>query len=234
VPGGGAAAPSSSALRLEGCLPAAAEAVIPCGRAERGVLPSVRQSRPLCLVEVAQWRRQLCGARVCAMHTITDHLVIRPLGGADRDALAEAFTHLSEDTRRRRFGALARRLGERELDQFTDVDHHRHEGLAAVVRGRIVGVAHYIALPGDNATAEIAVAVDDEWQRRGIGGRLIRGLVRRAREEGITRLLAYVGADNRPVLDWIARAGGIAEARDGDALVFTIPLDGSTDTRRAA
>jgi GNAT superfamily N-acetyltransferase len=161
------------------------------------------------------------------MPIITDNLVMRPVSSADRDSLAEAFTRLSEDTRRRRFGALADRLGERELDQFTEIDHHRHEALAAVGRGGIVGVARYVALPGDDVTAELAVAVDDQWQRRGIGGRLIRGLVRRAREEGVTRLLAYVGVDNRPVLDWIARAGGIAEARDSDALVFTIPLDGS-------
>jgi GNAT superfamily N-acetyltransferase len=185
-------------------------------------------------LKVAQWRRHARAATVGGMHTITDNLVIRPVSSADRDALAEAFTRLSEDTRRRRFGALADRLGERELDQFTEIDHHRHEALAAIGRGGIVGVARYIALPGETATAEIAVAVDDEWQRRGIGGRLIRGLVRRARAEGITRLLAYVAADNRPVLDWIARAGGIAEARDADTLVFTIPLDGSVDGWRAA
>jgi GNAT superfamily N-acetyltransferase len=68
------------------------------------------------------------------------------------------------------------------------------------------------------------VAVDDDWQGRGIGRRLIRELADRARAEGVTRLLAYVGADNRPVLDWIARAGGVDETRDGDAIVFSIPI----------
>jgi GNAT superfamily N-acetyltransferase len=162
---------------------------------------------------------------------------IRPLGPADRKGLADAFARLSEQTRRQRFGGLASRLGERDLDRLTRIDHHDHEALAAIApddSGRIVGVARFIALPDDPGAAEVAIAVDDEWQRRGIGRRLITELVGRARAEGVTRLLAYVSADNRPVLDWIARAGGIAEAHDGDATVYSIALDGPLDERRAA
>jgi GNAT superfamily N-acetyltransferase len=161
---------------------------------------------------------------------------IRPLAPTDRDRLAAAFTRLGEQTRRRRFGGLASQLGERDLDRLTQIDHHEHEALAAIAPdgGRIVGVARYIALPDDPGAAEVAVAVDDEWQGRGIGRRLMRELVDRARAEGVTRLLAYVGADNRPVLGWTARAGGVAEARDGDAIVFSIPVERPSEERRAA
>jgi GNAT superfamily N-acetyltransferase len=161
---------------------------------------------------------------------------IRPLAASDRDKLASAFARLSDDTRLRRFRGLARRLGERELDRLTLIDHHHHEALAAVAleTGEIVGVARYIALPDDPRAAEVAIAVDDQWQRRGIGRQLLSALADRARGEGITRLLAYVGADNRPVLGWIARAGGAAEAHDGDATVYSIALDLRGDEWRAA
>jgi GNAT superfamily N-acetyltransferase len=161
---------------------------------------------------------------------------IRPLARTDREGLVEAFSRLSEDTRRRRFGGLASRLGERDLDRLTRIDHHNHEALAAIARdtGRIVGVARYIALPHEPQAAEVAIAVDDEWQGRGIGRRLMRDLVGRARGEGIARLLAYVDGDNHRVLGWIARAGGVAEARDGDAIVYGIPLDRPAKERRAA
>jgi GNAT superfamily N-acetyltransferase len=169
------------------------------------------------------------------MQTITSDVVIRPIARTDRERLAEAFSELSENTRRRRFGGLASRLTARELDRLTDVDHHAHEALAAVAPdgGRIVGVARYIALP-DPRAAEVAVAVDDEWQGRGLGRRLMRRLAERARDEGITRLFAYVGPDNRPVLGWIARAGGVVTAHDGDAIAYTIPLDRPAEERRAA
>jgi GNAT superfamily N-acetyltransferase len=163
-------------------------------------------------------------------------VAIRPLARADRDALAEAFSRLSEETRRRRFRGLASRLGERELDRLTRIDHHEHEALAAIApdTGRIVGVARYVVPPHDPGAAEVAVAVDDEWQRRGIGRRLMSELVGRARAEGVTRLLAYVGADNQLVLGWIARVGGVPVARDGDATVYSIPLDRPGQERRAA
>jgi hypothetical protein len=57
---------------------------------------------------------------------------------------------------------------------------------------------------------------------------------RAPRDEGITRLLAYVDGDNRLVLAWIARAGGVRVAHDGDAILYSIPLDRSAEERRAA
>jgi RimJ/RimL family protein N-acetyltransferase len=161
---------------------------------------------------------------------------IRPLDSADRAGLAAAFARLSDDTRWRRFHGLARRLGERDLDRLTRVDHHRHEALAAIApeSGAIVGVARYVALPDDPRAAEVAVAVDDGWQGRGIGRRLMAELVDRARAEGVTRLLAYVSVDNHRVLAWIERAGGVAAAREGEAIVFSIPLDRPAERRRAA
>lgn len=161
---------------------------------------------------------------------------IRPLTAADRDRVAEEFSRLSEQTRRRRFGGLARELSERDLDRLTDIDHHNHEALAALAPGtdRVVGVARYIALPGDPGSAEVAVEVEDEWHGYGIGRRLIRELVGRARSEGIIRLLAYVDTDNLPVRGWIGRAGGTVEADVGDAALYAIPLGPANADRRAA
>ena len=165
-----------------------------------------------------------------------NRIQIRPLTAADRDRLAEEFSHLSEQTRRRRFGGLATRLGERDLDRLMAVDHHNHEALAAIEPGtdRIIGVARYIALPDDPAAAEVAIEVADEWQGRGIGRRVIAELAGRARAEGITRLLAYVSRDNLPVLGWIERAGAIIESYEGDATLFSIPLARAASKRRAA
>jgi GNAT superfamily N-acetyltransferase len=171
------------------------------------------------------------------MHTTTFdvgcEIEIRPLIAADREGIANAFSRLSEQTRRRRFHGLASRLSERDLDRLTRIDHHRREALVAIAPHctRIVGVARYISLPRDPRAAEIAVAVDDEWQGRDIGRRLMSALVARARAEGITRLLAYVGTDNVRVTAWITRAGGVAGVRDGNTFVYDIALDGE---RRAA
>jgi RimJ/RimL family protein N-acetyltransferase len=152
---------------------------------------------------------------------------IRPLERDDRERLAAAFARLGEETRRRRFLSSASRLSERELDALTGVDHHSHEALAAVEpsTGQIVGIARYIRLPREHQGAEVAVAVDDGWQRRGIGRRLLTELADRARAEGITCLTAYVGSDNGAVRRWIARLGGVALGHDGDAILYSVSLD---------
>jgi GNAT superfamily N-acetyltransferase len=160
---------------------------------------------------------------------------IRLLTAADRNGLADEFSQLSEQTRRRRFGGLATRLSERDLDWLTDIDHHNHEALAAIEPGtrRIVGVAHYIALPDVPGAAEVAVEVADTWQGCGIGRTLINELAGRAGAAGFTRLLAYVSNDNLPVLRWLARAGAVAEAHDGDAALYSISL-GHAETDQTA
>ena len=163
-------------------------------------------------------------------------VTIRPLAASDRAGLAAAFAHLSDETRRRRFRGLAKRLGERELDHLTRIDHHGHEALAAVApdTGQIVGVARFIALADDPQAAEVSVAVDDEWQHGGIGHQLMDQLVARARPEGISRLVAYVNDENLPVLAWVRRAGGLAVAREGDETLYSFTIDAAGPEREAA
>lgn len=165
---------------------------------------------------------------------IASRVQIRPLRSDDRLALAAAFSHLSEETRRRRFGGLAGHLRDRDLDRLTAIDHHDHQALVAIApdTGAIIGVARYIVVPGEPRAAEVAVAVDDDWQGRGIGRRLMRELGESARAEGVTRLIAHVEADNLPVRRWIARAGGVVQ--DRDASVYSLSLDRSGEQRRAA
>jgi GNAT superfamily N-acetyltransferase len=191
----------------------------------------------------AQWRRVPHQAIVSSMKTTTPHITrihdrieIRPLTDTDRAGLTEEFSHLSLETRRRRFGGTASSLTERDLDRLTNVDHHDHEALAAVTPGtdRIIGVARYIALPTDPAAAEVAIEVDDEWQGGGIGRRLMSELIDRARDHGIVRFVAYVSNDNQPVRGWIARSGGTVETHDGDATIYSIPIAGVAEARRAA
>lgn len=145
---------------------------------------------------------------------------VRPIRAADRAALAAAFDRLGEESRSRRFGAPKPRLTERELTFLTVVDHRRHEGLVALdpCTSRGVAVARYVAFDHDPAVADVAVTVDDAWQRRGLGEALLRLLVERAAAEGIRRLCATVSGDNGPALR-LARRVGYRVASVGSGVV---------------
>jgi hydrogenase maturation protease len=118
-------------------------------------------------------------------------LLIRPIRAADRDDFMRSFQHLSEETRYERFLGPIRTLTEDQVTYFTEVDHHDHEALVALTpEGEIVGIARYIRLPEEAATAEVAVTVADAWQHRGIGYALLERLVRRARAAGVSSFRA--------------------------------------------
>jgi RimJ/RimL family protein N-acetyltransferase len=62
--------------------------------------------------------------------------------------------------------------------------------------------------------AELAVAVVDDWQGRGMGTGLVTAINARAREEGIERYHAIVSADNVQVIEALERNGALR--REGD------------------
>jgi GNAT superfamily N-acetyltransferase len=136
-------------------------------------------------------------------------LRVRPIVPADREPLADAFDRLSERSRRQRFLAPKPRLSARELDYLTDVDHVTHEALVAIdeTTGEIVGVGRYATGSGGGVAADMALAVVDAWQRRGIGHGLAVRLVERARANGITRLTGTALADNLRVRSLLDRLG---------------------------
>jgi GNAT superfamily N-acetyltransferase len=90
--------------------------------------------------------------------------------------------------------------------------------------GPVVAVAHLMAL-GDPATAELAVLVEDAWQRKGLGTRLVGHLLAHARARGIRRVLAEVQSHNRPMLK-IAHHYGAPTPHPAQVLTLTFPTTG--------
>lgn len=140
-----------------------------------------------------------------------DRVLIRPIRPDDKQRMLDAFERLSPESRYRRFFAATPRLRAGQLRYLTEVDHHTHEALAAVDpdTGEGLGIARFIRSPDDAAIAEIAVAVVDDWQRRGLGTALLHALAARAREEGVERFSAVVLAENEPILQLLRGLGDV-------------------------
>ena len=141
---------------------------------------------------------------------------VRPIDPDDKPLLRRMFERLSDESRRRRFMGPAEELSEEDLVYLTEVDHRRHEALVAVDpdAGEILGVARWFRQPGEREVAELAVAVVDDWQGRGIGSGLVAAINERARAEGIERYHAIVSADNVQVIEALERHGAIRSAGD--------------------
>lgn len=148
-------------------------------------------------------------------------IVIRPLTAADGPELARGAEHLSERSRYRRFLGAAPAMGARTVEYLTDVDHHDHEALGAAdgASGHGIGVARFVRDQERPDHAEIALAVADDWQSRGVGSLLLGHLARRAREEGIRTLTGLVLADNAPMLRLFSTLGTVRRQPAGAGAV---------------
>jgi GNAT superfamily N-acetyltransferase len=129
-------------------------------------------------------------------------VLIREVQAGDAPLLADGFARLSHHSRQLRFLTGKPSLTAAELRYLTEIDHHHHEAFGALnpADGRGLGVARYIRDAKDPESAEVAVTVVDDWQRRGLGTELLDRLADRAREEGIRRFSALVAADNDAVV----------------------------------
>ena len=162
-------------------------------------------------------------------------LTVRPIRRADADALLDLFERLSPRSRLRRFLSPKPALSRRELAYLTDVDHRTHEALLAVDRaGVVVGVARYACARGETAVADVAFAVADTAQGRGIGTGLAQLLLDDARANGVVRLQAMTLPENRPARKLLARTGFELTGIEGGVLELGLDLAAPEAGRRAA
>ena len=131
--------------------------------------------------------------------TGVETVALRPLEYGDRAPLLEIFAGLSDRSRWQRFLTPKTRLTETDLRQLTAVDDHDHVALLAVTATDDcpVGIARFIRDPRHPDSADVAVAVVDAWQSRGIGTMLTDALARRAVEVGVRRFTLMMASDNR-------------------------------------
>ena len=150
-------------------------------------------------------------------------VTIRPMAPDDADRLLAFHSRLSDDTTYLRYFSPHPHLSPREVVRFTVVDHLEREAFVAVEGDDIVGVGRYDRRPG-TADAEVAFVVEDRWQDRGIGTRLMERLMERAREVGIERLVGETLAGNRRMLKLFRRVGGTTTFTGDGVAEAVVPL----------
>lgn len=100
---------------------------------------------------------------------------------------------LSEESRHNRFVTLVRSPVNGTLDRLTDIDFPNEIGFIALIddeRGEIeIGTGMYRSDP-NGESCHCAVAIDDQWRRRGLGTLLMGHLIDAARANGKRRMYA--------------------------------------------
>ncbi|TMF50621.1 MAG: GNAT family N-acetyltransferase [Chloroflexi bacterium] len=142
---------------------------------------------------------------------------LRPIVAADEPLLHEAVAAMSERTVYFRFFSPIKRMSDALAHRLAVVDYNDRFAIVATThrpnaKERIVGVARYDRARGTDV-AEVAVAVIDEFQRRGLGSALLAELARVGRAHGIKTFSLIVLPENREMLDLLRKMGWIHQAK---------------------
>jgi GNAT superfamily N-acetyltransferase len=130
---------------------------------------------------------------------------VRSIEPTDAVALRALHGRLSDRTRYMRYFRAYPRINDRDLAHFVQVDHRDREALVAVLGDDLIAVGRYDRLgPGE---AEVAFAVEDAYQQRGIAPRLLERLADAARPTGIRQFVAEVLPHNTAMLHVFANSG---------------------------
>jgi GNAT superfamily N-acetyltransferase len=126
-------------------------------------------------------------------------VTVRPLRSGDSAPIVQVFERLGPESRRLRFGGVKNCLTTADLALLATVDGRRHV-LVGYAGGEPIGIARLARDADDAATAEVAFAVVDEWQGKGVGTALMEALAADARAAGIRHLRASILAENKASL----------------------------------
>jgi RimJ/RimL family protein N-acetyltransferase len=142
---------------------------------------------------------------------------VRQIEASDEPLLHEAVAAMSERTVYFRFFTPLKRMPDALAHRLAVVDYHDRFAIVATTnrpngKERILGVARYDRAAGTDV-AETAVAVVDEFQRRGLGSALLAILAKVAREEGIKTFSLIVLPENQQMLGLLRKMGWIHQAR---------------------
>lgn len=159
---------------------------------------------------------------------------IRPIRPDDAEKFVDLFARLGPESRYFRFFRVKKALDADEVTHFTTVDYDRRMALVAIAGGKMVGVGRYDA-DSEPGTAEVAFAVADDQQGRGLGTELLQLLTTFARSRGFQRFRAFVLPENRQMMR-VFRNSGYELSRTLEDGVYTVdfPVSESESSVSAA
>lgn len=130
-------------------------------------------------------------------------ITVRPIRPEDGELIQDLMHRLSKEARYFRFMETLSEHSPAMLVRLTQIDYDREMALIAADESKgqeeLLAVARYTTLP-DGESCEFALVVADAWQGRGIGARLMRGLIDTAASRGLKRMEGEVLSNNVKML----------------------------------
>lgn len=137
------------------------------------------------------------------------NIFFRPVKISDEPLIKDFFYALSDKSMYRRFMSMRHDFPHPIRQEFVVIDYTHEIVLLACIeeeeKEHLVGIGQYIK-EKDSHFAELAFAVRDNWQNKGIGSELLRYLTLLGKSEGLHGFTAYVLAENLQMMHLFEKA----------------------------
>jgi acetyltransferase len=138
------------------------------------------------------------------------NVTIRPIRPEDAELEHTFVERLSDQTRYFRFLGTLKSLSPGMLLRFTQYDYDRELALALVTtvddKEIEIGVARYVT-DREGSGCEFAIVIADDWQKRGLGMKLMAALIDAARQKKLERMYGEVLGTNTGMLKLMESLG---------------------------
>ena len=154
-------------------------------------------------------------------------LFLRPVKISDEELLKDFFYSLSDQSLYRRFISTRKDMPHERLQEMVVIDYTKELVILAVVEQNgkevVVGVGQY-GIQEYQHWAEVAFAVRDDYQYKGIGQVLLSYLTQIAKRNGLLGFTAEVLVENKPMLHLFEKMGFNIEKRSS-AGVYELKME---------
>jgi len=146
-------------------------------------------------------------------------VLLRPIKISDEPLLKDLFYSLSDQSLYQRFISTRKDMPHARLQEFVIIDYTKQMSILAVIKDEekevAIGLGQYL-INADSHTAEVAFAVRDNYQGKGVGTELLSYLTYLGRRSGLLGFTAEVLQENQKMLHLFEKAGFDIERRGSE------------------
>lgn len=150
-------------------------------------------------------------------------LRVRPIRPEDGARLQAFYAQATPADMRLRFFLSRREVPRSELARYCQIDYEREMTFVALDGERIAGEVRAVCDP-DNQEAEFALQVATDWQRRGLGRRLMEKLLAYLRAHGTVVVAGQCLQENKGMVVLARSLGFTTQMAPEDVVQLRLPL----------
>lgn len=148
---------------------------------------------------------------------------VRPARPEDDGTVAEFFTHVTREDLRFRFLTGLDEVNHAQIVALTQLDHQRAENfLAFTSDGSTMIATGMLACDAALDHGEVAIAIRNDYKRKGVSWELLAYIARYAEAKGIKTLESIESYANHAAIELEREMGFTARAYEGDATLVLV------------